>query len=54
MKPCCTYSSDEYAKEKLCAPKGLQSFLYSLYFLKKATAIAPGPAWVPMTLPMDA
>ena len=27
-------------------------FLRRIYILKKATATAPGPAWVPITLPM--
>lgn len=29
-----------------------QRHYYQTLFLKKATATAPGPAWVPITLPM--
>ena len=35
-------------RHRMCLPVPLYSVFY---FLKKATTTAPGPAWVPMTLP---
>ena len=43
---------DRILNEVVHHGKSKKGVFQDAYFRKKATAIAPGPAWAPMTLPM--